>query len=121
MKTIFDVENIDVKKEEPEFKKGDLVILIFYKTPINIELYNSFHIFHSIYTEDKVKIFNLDNNFHHYYLNKDEIRKPTEKEIEKFFQNEFDKLNKIIKDNNLCVLDSDGFVTSLPKTVKNKC
>jgi hypothetical protein len=115
MKTIFDVENIDVKKEEPEFKKGDLVILIFYKT------LRCFRLFHSIYREDKVKITNLDNNFHHYYLNKDEIRKPTEKEIEKFFQNEFDKLNKIIKDNNLCVLDSDGFVTSLPKTVKNKC
>jgi hypothetical protein len=120
MKTIFDVENIDVKKEEPEFKKGDLVIYIgggvkkvFFFDSINTERYlNCIKI---------SRIFNTNICNNYYFVDKNEIRKPTEKEIEEFFQNEFDKLNKIIKDNNLCVLDSDGFVTSLPKTVKNKC
>lgn len=115
MKTIFDVEKIDVKKEEPEFKKGNLVF--------SKEL-NTFCIFDSVDKYISNRVVGIPFSIHDkrpYYVNKNDIRKPTEKEIEKFFQNEFNKLNKIIKDNNLCILDSDGFVTSLPKTVKKKC
>lgn len=112
MKTVFDVEKIDVKKEESEFKKGDLVIYIGGGV-------REVFFFDSINTENRDYLNCICNNY--YFVRKNEIRKPTEKEIQEFFKNEFDKLNKIIKDNNLCVLDSDGFVTSLPKTVKNKC